>query len=57
MTAVVDFLAQDIDVHMANDRRSVVVTIVIGDATCSVSLPRERVEKLGDRITKTLAEA
>ena len=56
MTEVVDFFAQDVDVQMANDRRYVVLTIVLGDATCTVSLPRERLEKLGDKITKTLAE-
>ena len=56
MTEVVDFFAQDVDVQMANDRRYVVLTIVLGDATCTVSLPRERLEKLGDKITQTLAE-
>lgn len=57
MTPTVDFLAQDIDVYVTNDRRSVMVTFVIGKPTCSVSLPRERVEKLGDRITLAPTEA
>jgi hypothetical protein len=56
MTVNADFLAQDIDVHMTSDRSSAVLTIVIGDATCSVSLPRDRLKKLHDRIAKKLAE-
>jgi hypothetical protein len=51
-----DFLAQDIDVRMAKDGRNVVLTLMIGDTTCSVALPRDRLETLCDRITEMLTD-
>jgi hypothetical protein len=55
LTSGADFVAQDIDARMAKDGLNVVLTLTIGDTTCTVALPRERLEKLRQRITKMLA--
>jgi hypothetical protein len=52
----VDFLAQNIDVRLAKDGRSVVLTLAIGNTTCSVALPRDRLQVLHDQISRILAE-
>jgi len=57
MATGADFLAQDIHVDMAIDGRNVILTLLLGDTTCSVELPRERLENLCERITRTLAES
>jgi hypothetical protein len=56
LTSGADFIAQDIDLRMAKDGRNVVLTLIIGETTCSVALPRERLDELYERITEVPSE-